>query len=76
MGIDFVPQKDLEQAIQAYSSEMVICAVTENNMLTVLTPPIVDAFFAENAPWTLSLTKLNTPLPSSWQEQMELFGMV
>ena len=26
--------------------------------------------------WTLSLTKLDTTLPYSWKEQMELFGMV
>ena len=28
-------------------------------------PPIVDAVFAGKAPWTLSLTKLNTTLPYS-----------
>ena len=43
--------------------------------LALLAPPIVDAIFAGKAPWTLSLTKLNTTLPYSWKEQMELFGM-
>ena len=43
--------------------------------LALLAPPIVDAVFAGKAPWTLSLTKLNTTLPYSWKEQMELFGM-
>jgi hypothetical protein len=44
--------------------------------LAMLAPPIVDAIFAGKAPWTLSLTKLNTTLPYSWKEQMELFGML
>ena len=44
--------------------------------LALLAPPIVDAIFAGKAPWTLSLTKLDTSLPYSWKEQMELFGMV
>ena len=44
--------------------------------LALLAPPIVDAIFAGKAPWTLSLTKLDTTLPYSWKEQMELFGMV
>ena len=44
--------------------------------LALLAPPIVDAVFAGKAPWTLSLTKLNTTLPYSWKEQMELFGML
>ena len=44
--------------------------------LALLAPPIVDAIFAGKAPWTLSLTKLDTPLPYSWKEQMELFGML
>ena len=43
--------------------------------LALLAPPIVDAIFAGKAPWTLSLTKLDTTLPYSWKEQMELFGM-
>ena len=43
--------------------------------LAMLAPPIVDAIFAGKAPWTLSLTKLNTTLPYSWKKQMELFGM-
>ena len=43
--------------------------------LALLAPPIVDAIFAGKAPWTLSLTKLNTTLPYSWKEQMQLFGM-
>ena len=44
--------------------------------LALLAPPIVDAIFAGKAPWTLSLTKLDTTLPYSWKEQMELFGML
>ena len=43
--------------------------------LALLAPPIVDAIFAGKAPWTLSLTKLDTTLPYSWKVQMELFGM-
>ena len=43
--------------------------------LALLAPPIVDAVFAGKAPWTLSLSKLNTTLPYSWKEQMELFGI-
>ena len=44
--------------------------------LALLAPPIVDAIFTGKAPWTLSLTKLDTTLPYSWKEQMELFGML
>ena len=44
--------------------------------LALLAPPIVDAIFAGKAPWTLSLTKLDTTLPYSWKEQMELFGIL
>ena len=44
--------------------------------LALLAPPIVDTIFAGEAPWTLSLTKLNTTLPYSWKEQMELFGIL
>ena len=43
--------------------------------LTLLAPPIVDAIFAGKAPWTLSLTKLDTDLPFSWKEQMKLLGI-
>ena len=43
--------------------------------LTLLALPTVDAIFAGKAPWTLLLTKLNTALPYSWEEQMERFGM-
>ena len=39
------------------------------------TPPIVEAIMAGKAPRTLSLTKLDTTLPFSWQEQLKLFGM-
>ena len=38
-------------------------------------PPIVEAIMAGKAPRTLSLTKLDTNLPFSWQEQLKLFGM-
>ncbi len=43
--------------------------------LKLLDPPIVDAIFSGRAPWSLSLTKLDTNLPYSWKEQMKLFGM-
>ena len=43
--------------------------------LTLLAPPIVEAIFEGRAPWSLSLTKLDTNLPYSWKEQMKLFGM-
>ena len=43
--------------------------------LTLLAPPIVEAIFEGRAPWSLSLTKLDTNLPFSWKEQMKLFGM-
>ena len=43
--------------------------------LTLLAPPIVEAIFEGRAPWSLSLTKLDTNLPFSWQEQLKLFGM-
>ena len=43
--------------------------------LTLLAPPIVDAIFAGKAPWTLSLTKLDTDLPFSWKEQMKVLGI-
>lgn len=44
--------------------------------LALFAPPIVDAIFTGKAPWTLSLTKVNTALPYSWKEQIELFGIV
>ena len=43
--------------------------------LALLAPPIVEAIMAGKAPRTLSLTKLDTTLPFSWQEQLKLFGM-
>ena len=43
--------------------------------LALLAPPIVEAIMAGKAPRTLSLTKLDTSLPFSWQEQLKLFGM-
>ena len=43
--------------------------------LALLAPPIVEAIFEGRAPWSLSLTKLDTNLPFSWKEQMKLFGM-
>ena len=43
--------------------------------LTLLAPPIVEAIMAGKAPRTLSLTKLDTNLPFSWQDQLKLFGM-
>ena len=43
--------------------------------LTLLAPPIVEAIFEGRAPWSPSLTKLDTNLPYSWKEQMKLFDM-
>ena len=43
--------------------------------LALLAPQIVEAIMAGKAPRTLSLTKLDTNLPFSWQEQLKLFGM-
>ncbi len=43
--------------------------------LALLAPPIVEAIMAGEAPRTLSLTKLDTNLPFSWQEQLKLFGI-
>ena len=44
--------------------------------LALLASPIVDIIFAGKAPWTLSLTELDTTLPYSWKEQMKLFGIL
>lgn len=38
MGIDFMPQNALEQAIYDCNGEMIIYAIAENNMLTTLAP--------------------------------------
>ena len=38
MGIDFMPQNALEQAIYDRNSEIIIYAIAENNMLTTLAP--------------------------------------
>lgn len=42
---------------------------------TLLAPQIVEAILNGNAPWSLSLTKLDCTLPWSWKEQLRLFGM-
>ena len=44
--------------------------------LALLASPIVDVIFAGKAPWTLSLTELDTTLSYSWKEQMKLFGIL
>ena len=44
--------------------------------LALFASPIEDVIFAGKAPWTLSLTELDTTLPYSWKEQMKLFGIL
>ena len=44
--------------------------------LALLASPIVDVISAGKAPWTRSLTELDTTLPYSWKEQMKLFGIL
>ena len=67
---DFESPETLAEALGVHASY-----VRRFLRMALLAPPIVDAVFAGKAPWTLSLTKLNTTLPFSWKEQMELFGI-
>ena len=67
---DFESPEALAEALGVHASY-----VRRFLRLALLAPPIVDAVFTGNVPWTLSLTKLNTTLPYSWKEQMELFGI-